>query len=240
MLTRRWIAAHLGVAIFVAACIGLGIWQVDRLHEKRARNRLVAQRSRLPVEPLALLIPRSIARAAPAAEFRLTIATGRFDGDRQIRLRSRALEGRPGEHVLTPLITGPQAAVIVDRGWVPFEERDSATPPPSGAVQVGGILLPPERPFRFGPHEAKSGTIKASFYVDIARFQQQMPYRLYPLYLLLRWQRPRQASDFPRPVAPPALSEGPHLSYAIQWFSLATLALGAYAVLIRKRLRLQP
>jgi surfeit locus 1 family protein len=231
-LTRRWIAAHISVALFVAGCIGLGLWQVDRLHQKRARNRLVAERSKLPVRSLAEL------RTRPSvAAYRRVSETGRFDAKRQIVLRSRALDGRPGEHLLTPLVTSAGDAVIVDRGWVPFGARTTAATPLPGVVRVRGTLLPPERPFRFGPRESKTGTITASFYVDIGRFQQQMPYRLYPLYLLMRSQRPAQPSQLPVAVGLPPLDEGPHLSYAIQWFSFATLALGAYGVLIRRSLR---
>lgn len=232
LLTRRWIAAHVAVAFFVAACIGLGLWQLDRLHQKRERNRLVAQRTKLPLEPFSVLR----ASDASSVTYRRVRAAGTYDPARQIILRSRALDGRPGEHLLTPLVTGKGAAVIVDRGWIPFGARASAALPPPGPVAVAGTLLPPERPFRFGPREARSGMIRGSFYVDIARFQRQMPYRLYPLYLLLRSQRPTTKAQLPVPVSLPVLSEGPHLSYAIQWFSFATLALAAYGFLIRKQL----
>jgi hypothetical protein len=58
-------------------------------------------------------------------------------------------------------------------------------------------------------------------------------------YLWLQNQGPPQASGLPKIVPLPELSEGPHLSYAIQWFSFACVALIGWGVLIRKEARAQ-
>ncbi|MDZ7733752.1 MAG: hypothetical protein U5R31_12355 [Acidimicrobiia bacterium] len=36
------------------------------------------------------------------------------------------------------------------------------------------------------------------------------------------------------PLDPPALDEGPHLSYAVQWFIFGTIALGGYPLILDK------
>jgi surfeit locus 1 family protein len=46
-----------------------------------------------------------------------------------------------------------------------------------------------------------------------------------------------------RPIrlAPPALDDGPHLSYAVQWFSFATIAVvGGILLTVRGTRRMQP
>jgi cytochrome oxidase assembly protein ShyY1 len=40
--------------------------------------------------------------------------------------------------------------------------------------------------------------------------------------------------QFPRRVELPPLDDGPHLSYAIQWFAFATIAVGGAVLWLRK------
>jgi surfeit locus 1 family protein len=221
------------VLVVVAGCAWLGTWQLGRLDRQRARNRLVAARFAAPPLPLA----DALRAGAGAAYRRVEGVVGRFDPDREVILRARALNGRPGNHVLTPLLMGSGSAVLVDRGWVPLDRdrppvRDAAPPPAS--VRLAGVLLPPDArtPARPGEHLASFGR------VDLERLQGQMPYRIAPLYLLMRTQAPAQRGSLPVPVAfEPTAPGPPHLSYAVQWFSFATLALVTYGALIRKTAR---
>ena len=51
---------------------------------------------------------------------RRAVATGRYESDGEILLRGRSHEGRPGVHLVTPLRTaGDGALVLVNRGFVP-------------------------------------------------------------------------------------------------------------------------
>ena len=61
--------------------------------------------------------------------------------------------------------------------------------------------------------------------------QSQLPYDIAPSYLLLQRQTPVQANGLPEPSPLPELSEGPHLSYAIQWFTFAVIAVAGFVVL---------
>ena len=54
------------------------------------------------------------------------------------------------------------------------------------------------------------------------------------MYLLLQTQRPSQQGALPEPPPLPPLTNGPHLSYAVQWFSFATIAIVGYIVLLRR------
>ena len=79
----------------------------------------------------------------------------------------------------------------------------------------------------------------AIYYVDVERLQPQLEYPLEPYYLELIGQQPPQAGDLPVPPPAPELSRGPHLSYALQWFAFAVIALVGYAALLRRALREQ-
>jgi surfeit locus 1 family protein len=218
-------AAIVVVAIGVAAiCVALGFWQLRRLDDRRAANDAIVQaRSGSPVTI------RSAADVAPLAPFRRVVAQGAYDVDGEVIVYGRALEGRPGHHVVTPLVLGDGSAVMVIRGWVPFE-MDAA--PVEGAepiapdVTVEGFLVPPE-PGDSGPPDAR-GAVRS---LDPEAIARPLPYDVAPLALQLQEQRPPQP-DLPVPAPPPELSEGPHLSYAIQWFSFAAISLVGAAVLL--------
>ena len=61
-----------------------------------------------------------------------------------------------------------------------------------------------------------------------------LPYDVFPLPLQLADQTPPQPGSLPIPVPLPTLSEGPHLSYAIQWFSFAVVAFVGAVILLRR------
>ena len=72
--------------------------------------------------------------------------------------------------------------------------------------------------------------------LDLGTIQAQLPYPIAPSYLLLQRQTPAQPDGLPAPSPLPELSEGPHLSYAIQWFTFAAIAVAGCVVLaLRER-----
>ncbi len=66
--------------------------------------------------------------------------------------------------------------------------------------------------------------------VDLARIQAQLPYRIAPVYVLLQERTTTDPEELPLPAPLPELSEGPHLSYAVQWFTFATIALVGFVI----------
>jgi surfeit locus 1 family protein len=100
---------------------------------------------------------------------------------------------------------------------------------------VTGVLLPPEEDSTPEPGSSPQVTFRN---VDLGRLRAQLPYDLVPLELWLQDQRPPQPGRLPTSAPLPDLKESPpHLSYAVQWFTFATIALVGYGVLIRKELR---
>jgi surfeit locus 1 family protein len=222
----------LAVAMLVTAtCISLGVWQIARLHQKQQFNAAVLAGLAQPPQPVSSLLPAGI--DPDAVRFRRAEASGTYDVAREVVLYGRTQDGQAGNHMLTPLELDDGGAILVDRGWVPLEvDRPGAAPaaPPSGEVTVGGVLFasqgdPP------GPIDTSPTPITTMSKVDLARIQRQLPYRIAPVYFLLRDQTPDQPAGFPVPSPLPTLSEGPHLSYAIQWFTFAAIAIAGFIVL---------
>ncbi|HEX9775658.1 MAG TPA: SURF1 family protein [Actinomycetota bacterium] len=238
MGTRAGLVRHVVVAMLVAAFVGMGFWQLSRLGERRAFNATLAARSSQPVTGVGDLI----ASATPAdVAYRRARAIGLYDVANEVVLYSRSHDGLSGHHVLTPLRVGGDAALLVDRGWVPIDfdsPGDERAAPPNGIVTVEGLLAPSQVRGRFGPREVEQGPYEGVFRVDLDLLAEQMPYELLPLFLQLDEQTPPQATGRPIPVPLPRLDEGPHLSYAIQWFLFAAgLVVGDAALTTRRRAR---
>jgi surfeit locus 1 family protein len=242
-LRPKWIVSHLLIVLLVVVMVNLGFWQLRRLDQKKDFNRLVRGREAAAVVPLddALQPTESFAQAADGATYRRVTATGQYDTANEVIVRARSLNENPGAWVLTPLVTSSGAAVLVNRGWfgdpgVP-ERAPAATAPPKGTVTVSGMLLPTETRGLFGSKDPKTGHLTNLARADVARVQQQVPYDLYPATLQLSAQQPPQTGDVPVKLEPPVLDDGPHFSYAVQWFTFSAIAVVGYPLILRRSAR---
>jgi len=208
----------LAVAFIVAGgCVGMGKWQLARLHQRRTYNATVrAIRARPPLNVAGPLTLDS------ARERRLR-ARGWYDYARQRPWRPRSYEGIPGVDLITPLRLADGVAVLVDRGWAPSPDAyhvDQETYREGDSAEVLGIGMAAPR---------------ARGDVDPRTLRDSLPYPLLPFVLQqLPSDRPTVRLALRRWPAP-ELTDGPHLSYAIQWFSFALIAVVGSLALARKR-----
>jgi len=230
LLRPRWVGLTVFAIAIVTLCARLGLWQLERLEERRMLNERFVQG--LAAAPVPL---ESLLTAAGPRSYRRTIAVGQYDTEHEVILYGRTLDGRPGNHVLTPLVLADGRAIIVDRGWVPFEMDTppvEEAAPPAGTLEVQGPLFPgqPGGAGSVQPGEDRVTTVRT---VDIEAIGRDVPYELVPWFLLLSTQSP-EAGGLPVPEPAPELTEGPHLGYAFQWFSFATIAAVGYVILVRR------
>jgi cytochrome oxidase assembly protein ShyY1 len=225
------------ITLLVAGtCVRLGLWQLDRLHGRREANAAIAGAEAEEPHPLDLLLETTSDQTT--LRFRRVRATGTYDPDDEVILYGRtASTGESGNHVLTPLRLPDGSTLLVDRGWIPFRV-DQQTPvtgeasAPTGMVSVEGVLFPPDATSA----SPASSPLPQVAKINLTELSGQIPGRLLPVYLVLQGQDPPQAGRLPEPPVLPELTEGPHLSYAIQWFVFATIALVGYGVLVRRDL----
>lgn len=249
LLKPRWLVAHVIVVVAVVAFVNLGFWQVRRLQGRLARNAVIEARMNLAPEPLDRLLadldPDAPVGAATSVDYRRTVASGRFDPDHEVLLRFRSRDGEAGYEVLTPLVLDDGSALLVDRGWVPYDLDTppvASAAPPDGIVRVDGLMRAPQREPRADrvalvPRDPPEGALQRPYYADPRRLAAQMPYPLVDATLTLLEQQPPQAGTLPVPETEPVLDNGPHLSYAIQWFSFTIIVLVGYAYLLRHTVR---
>jgi surfeit locus 1 family protein len=221
-----------------AVMIGLGIWQLQRLGERRAAN--VQIRARLAQAPLSLT-----GQTGELPEYTLVRAIGVYDFANEIVLRNRAHDEAPGVHLLTPLrLQGSDKAVLVDRGWIPYTQADPAARArfdgPAGPVTVLGIARASQaRTFLLLPADPTASPsaprLDEWFWVNLPQIQGQLPYPLTPFFVEAA---PRaDLSILPFSGYDIDLSNGPHLSYAVQWFAFAAILISGSLVLWRQSRR---
>lgn len=242
LLTRRWIITHVLFVMVVIGLVNLGFWQLRRLEQRRALNADILAGLNAPVTELTGqdVDPNAL-------HYHRVTVTGAFDNDENIAIMNRPFDGRAGMRLATPLrIEGSGQAVLVDRGWIPLAEsgpEQRRKYDQTGPVTIEGIAYESQpRPNRWlvpkdpapGPGENRRDQW---FRVDLDLIQQQLPYPLLPIFIK---QSPQEKAD---PNLPPLreenieLDEGSHLSYALQWFGFAVIAVIVYGVLAWQEVR---
>ena len=116
MFSRAWLITTLLVFLGSAICIRLGIWQLDRLKQRRAFNAQVISMRAEELLDLNQNLPADIS----AMEWRAVTVTGEYDFENQVALRNQYNGDQYGYHLITPLLFSG-GAVLVDRGWIPAD-----------------------------------------------------------------------------------------------------------------------
>jgi cytochrome oxidase assembly protein ShyY1 len=222
----KWIGFHLLCILGVILMVYLSLWQFHRLDDRKAFNREVTERSSLSVVDVSTL---DISDPA-AVQWRPAGAKGTYLPDEQVLIVNRSQGGVAGMNVLTPLLLDDGRAIIVNRGFIAL----NATPPaaPSGEVKVVGLLRSTEGRTTGQAREA-SGELTEFFRLDIARLQEQIEPELLNVALVAEVSEPADSTTL-LPVSSPELSEGSHLSYAIQWLIFATAVIVGWILAVRK------
>lgn len=162
-------------------------------------------------------------------------ARGVFAADRTVFLDNRLRQGRPGYEVVTPLrLAGSEAYVMVDRGWLRAAARREAAPSvrtPAGEVRVEGLALG-RLPHALEAGSAPPGKVRQNLDLDAFAAETGLP--LLPLVIEQHSQIDDGLSrEWPRPD----LGVEMHESYALQWYSLAGLAVALGAIFSFRRVR---
>lgn len=228
--SKRWRWATLLVLVLTAVFIRLGIWQLDRLEQRRTQNAAIVAVLDTPPYQMAAA-PMPDAQQIPG---RWVTVTGTYDLDHQMLLILQNWQNRAGVNLITPLLLdGGDTAVLIDRGWIPNEEQDNlAAYDVSGPVTLTAYVALPET---LGRQTSPDPTFQPEIYrVDTAVLQTQLPYDLQPVYLV---QPPDEAGNMAWPYRQPRkvdISDGPHLGYALQWFAFTLISLVGYAYFVRR------
>ena len=219
---RFWLVTVAAVAA-MAATSSLGLWQLSRASQKEALQ--AATDSKRALSPLGNADVAAIDNAA-AQLHRPVQLRGRWLAQHSVYLDNRQMNGKPGFYVLTPLaLTGSNAVVVVQRGWVQrnFLDRERLPPveTPSGAVQLEGrIAAAPPRLYEFKGDQQAPGSSAIRQNLDLAAFSAETRLALQPFTVV---QTGEASQGLQREWPEAAAGTGKHYGYAFQWFGLSGL-----------------
>lgn len=221
------------LAIVIAAVFArFGFWQLSRLHDRRLLNAELASRAVQPAVPISRL-PVDTAQA----HYRRVRVSGTYDYADEIILSLRSRNGSPGVNLVTPLkLAGSDTAVLVVRGWVYSPDgmtvnlsrwREDEQENGTGFVET----FPPPRDGR------NSSPTKSYAYrwLDRSELERRFGYPLVPFYVVLTTSVADSSRNAPPRLTVPPMDEGPHQSYAIQWFSFAAISIIGTTLFVRRK-----
>jgi surfeit locus 1 family protein len=233
----RKIFAFAALAVALAALfIWLGFWQLDRRVERRAANGVVRTRLAMPTTPFS-----ELARARPSFDSamdtdssnrpwdRRATVTGVPDHDNEFVVTGRSRNGSPGVHIFTPIkVQGDDRVVLVNRGWV--YAPDAATVDLSrwreGRRTFSGYTV--QMPTGDIRSNVKGRGLRPLLFTGVRRL---LPYGFHGLYIV---SLDSATDTTPVRLPAPDLNDGPHLSYAIQWFCFAAIALVGAGIVVAR------
>ncbi len=223
--------------LVAAGAGGLGTWQLGRLFDRRERNRLAVEQSRLDRVDL------TRQSLSGRIGFRRVRVAGNFDFGHEFILRGHLVLGTPGIQIVTPLrLDGQDTLVLVNRGFVPSPDAMSPFGPqrfaePAAADFEGIAIAIPDN----GDGQPLAGPQGESWRrLDWRAMDARLPYPIAPYYVIqladsTTADHTYRGRTLPVRLAMPPLDDGPHLSYAVQWFLIGGAALGFGLVFIRRR-----
>jgi len=221
----------LATLFFFVLTVWLGNWQSGRAETKRAlQARYDVAMHEAPIHVGSTLLDRD------SVLYRKLEVRGVFDAAHTILLDNRIYKGVAGYHVLTPLlIDGGPLAILVNRGWVAVgRSRDQLPLPPTphGPVQIEGMAVDPHSRYLELVHSVPQGRVWQN--LDFARYAATTRLTLQPVVLQ---QTSAVADGLQRDWPRPDTGVSMHVSYEIQWYSLATTLVVLWLVLNVKRHR---
>lgn len=238
--TWKWILTTLLVAAAAAVMVRLGLWQLDRLAQRRAFNDRVKIGLSLPALDLNQAVPES---SLPEWDYRPATVRGSYLADQAILLRNQIRDGQPGYDLLVPLaIQGSGHAVLVNLGYISLEEgspqRYAAYIPVGDVTLQGRIRRSQSEPAVGGRPDtlpAAGQRLEAWNFLYIDGIAAQVDRPLLPVWFAAAPQPGLSGPPYRSDVLP-ELDEGPHFSYAMQWFLFTVILLVGYPFYVRKQL----
>jgi surfeit locus 1 family protein len=244
MFTRKWIFASLLVLAGSALCVRLGIWQLDRLAQRRAFNAHYLEA--ITTSPLMFTSDPKV--DLTSMEYRIITVTGTYNFAEQVVLRNQYHDNQPGYFLLTPLTLSDGTMIMIERGWIPSAGNSSPADwhkyDEPGQVAINGIIRAGQSQPEVGgvpDPPLAAGQTRLDFWniVNLERMAKQMPGRLLPVFVQPNPDPTRSVPPYPYQPSID-ISDGPHFGYAMQWFTFALLLFFGYPFFLRQQLKLRP
>ncbi len=222
-----WLFSHLIAVVVVVSFVNFGFWQLRRLDERQLVN--VEVEAALNTPPMDVL---SASEIDLLPEYQPVRVSGELLESDLARVVNRSHRSQAGEYVVGILRLDDGSLLALNRGFVTIGVED-LDPAPT-RTEVFGWVRPSVEQERFGIDD--TGTTKQMPRLNTDMVEVRLGSDLASNWLQVAPEVDGSSSALrPEPVPLPPLTEGSHLSYAVQWFVFALLTLLFYGALLRRR-----
>lgn len=225
LYSKRWIGYFVLFATFAVTCVFLGNWQFDRRAEARAEiDRIDRNYDAAPVA-LSEALPDLGAFDVDADKWLTVTLTGTYE-EGTVLARNRPGPDGVGANVIAPFRADDGTVFFVDRGWIAaqgpeIEGAFAALPSPAaGEVSLVARLRASEP--AIDGRSASGMTVASIDLPTIAELTGTSDDAYTAAYGMLVSETP--AGEHGALPTKPERDEGPHLSYALQWYVFIIIA----------------
>lgn len=236
---KRWAPWLALVVVFALATSLLSWWQFSRREERVAKiEQVLANYDNKPIgfEEIEWVLSES---GLASQEWQPVKIQGNYLPALVTLVRNRPLNGQPGYLQLIPFRLQSGEILIIERGWLPTGTDKSLpdiNPVPTAEAKTLVIRLRSSEADLGKP--AVDGQIASIHLPTLQKTFAQEGQLVTSFYGRLVEENP-PSDQYPFLMPKPSLSEGNHLSYAIQWIVFGAMAFWAFIWAYRNDRRLQ-
>jgi len=224
---RRLLVPGLTTLSMLVVLVGLGTWQVYRMHWKEAiLVQIATAEASYPIPMTPHPVP-----------YTKIAATGHFRFDHVVQFGAEVRDTHDGPtmgfYQIVPLERDGASPILVNRGWVP-QMQEIRLDNPNGIVTIVGYVRPSDVTHWFSPADDTLGrrfyTLNPQKIGDVLGMRDLAPFTLVALGQVTAELYPAPAQRLPQPP-------NNHLSYVITWYGLAVALIVIFGVWVRNALR---
>ncbi|TXD38488.1 SURF1 family protein [Lujinxingia vulgaris] len=242
MASRRFKAPGVVATLFallgLAILVWLGTWQSIRYQEKSAAE---SQQ-----DALADATPRAVtsldALNSGELDFHPVTLRGEFAAEPSFLIKHRIYQGKPGYWLVSPLVMESGEAVLVNRGWLPYEKGEATASAiiagTAGEQKLHGLVhyldyVVADTPTRDALKKGERDTTLVFWdSYDTEGMHQAIEAPTPSRAVIVTLSEDHSGSPYPiasyAHITEPYLTAEKHFGYALTWYSLAVALIAIY------------
>lgn len=226
----KWIGFHLLCIAAIVAMINLAFWQLGRLDQRQTLNDRVAANSAAAIVGLDDLDLTEL----DAVAYRQVEVSGTYVASPQLQIVNLSQGGVSGTDPVNALQLADGSVILINRGFL--AHGAALAPPPAGEVQIVGRLRAGHSGGADSTPDAEQPNLIHIRRINTMDIGELLQKPVAPMYLELVASLPADSPAL-EPIPLPEASNGPHLSYAVQWFIFSAAVLVGWVFAVRKSVR---
>lgn len=230
LFTPRWILVHISLGALAVLMVFLGLWQLQRLDDRRARN------AEIELNTQQEIVTATKNLGSSADVWKRVKLTGQYIPSTEISVINRSQDGVAGDNLAVAFETESNGIFLVNRGFVPLTVSSRSLP--TEPLSVVGYIRQSQTRRNVGAIDSTDKGTKEFQRFDLIRIKSALDVDINTTYYVqLIKESPSPNTPWPSPVPFPTIDEGPHFSYAMQWFFFSLVAIVGWIVVVVKKLR---